>query len=73
MKYNKDIKRETIDGTKKSKYEIRSSSLPNDTNLANEMFRKGYKCFQIVPWFFSDGSCGGYTYWFETIVDWDSL
>ena len=51
----------------REKYKIISSSTPNNINLANRMLSEGYKLFNIVPHFFSDGGCMGYTYWFEDI------
>ena len=51
----------------KEKYIIRNSSLPDDTDLANDMLGRGYKITMIIPRFFGDGTCSGYTYWFEHI------
>ena len=51
----------------KEKYIIRSSSLPDDTDLAKNMLGRGYKIIMIIPRFFGDGTCAGYTYWFESI------
>lgn len=53
----------------REKYKINSSSIPDDTDLAEYMSLNGYKLIQIVPRFFSDGTCAGYTYWFEDILE----
>ena len=51
----------------KEKYIIRNSSLPDDTDLAYNMLEIGYKIIVVIPRFFGDGTCAGYTYWFEYI------
>ena len=33
------------------------------------MVLKGYKLINVVPRFFSDGRCAGYTYWFIDISE----
>lgn len=38
-----------------------------DVELVETMFCQGYQLTHIVPRFFSDGSCSGYTYWFERL------
>ena len=53
---------------KKDRYKTSSSIIPNDTDMANEMLKNGYKLIQIVPRFFNDGGWSGYTYWFEKIL-----
>lgn len=48
----------------REKYKIVSSPKPNDIDLANSMLSKGYELINVVPRFFNDGVCSGYTYWF---------
>lgn len=43
------------------------SSIPDDINLVEIMFRQGYRLTHIVPRFYNDGSPLGYTYWFERL------
>ena len=49
----------------RDKYIVMDSSFPDDTKLVGKMLLTGYKMIQIVPRFFADGNCAGYTYWFE--------
>lgn len=51
----------------RDKYIVMDSSFPDDTNLVGKMLSTGYKMIQIVPKFFGDGNCAGYTYWFEDV------
>lgn len=48
----------------REKYKIFSSSIPDNIDLANGMLSEGYKLINVVPRFFRDGTCAGYTYWF---------
>lgn len=48
------------------KYKTINRINSNDIKLAQEMLSKGYKLIQIVPRYFLDGLCCGYTYWFES-------
>lgn len=49
----------------REKYKIFTSPIPDDIDFANSMLSKGYNLLNVVPRFFSDGTCAGYTYWFE--------
>jgi hypothetical protein len=73
MSNNNDINRhgcyQKLYKNMREKYKINSSSIPDDTDLAEYMSLSGYKLIQIVPRFFSDGTCAGYTYWFEDILE----
>lgn len=51
----------------RDKYIVMDSSFPDDTKLVGKMLSTGYKMIQIVPRFFADGNCAGYTYWFEDV------
>jgi hypothetical protein len=51
------------------KYKTAKSKLPDNISLVNEFLSKGYKLINVVPRFFSDGTCAGYTYWFESISE----
>lgn len=53
----------------REKFNIISRPIPDDTDLAEYMSMSGYKLIQIVPRFFCDGTCSGYTYWFEDILE----
>ena len=45
----------------------KNSRTADDISLVEIMFWEGYQLTHIVPLFFNDGSCSGYTYWFESI------
>lgn len=45
----------------------KNSRNPDDISLVEVMFCQGYQLTHIVPIFFNDGSCYGYTYWFESL------
>jgi hypothetical protein len=45
----------------------KSRPTQDDINLVEIMFCQGYKLTHIVPIVFPDGSCSGYTYWFESL------
>lgn len=45
----------------------KNSPIPDDISLVEVIFCQGYQLTHIVPRFFSDGSCSGYTYWFESL------
>lgn len=55
------------------KYKTINRIKSDDIKLTQEMLSKGYKLIQIVPRYFVDGLCSGYTYWFESIQDLDNI
>jgi len=53
----------------REKYKIFTSSIPDNIDLANGMLLEGYKLLNVIPRFFSDGTCSGYTYWFIDVSE----
>ena len=53
----------------REKYKIFKRNIPDDIDFANSMLSKGYELINVVPRFFSDGTCAGYTYWFVDVSE----
>ena len=51
----------------REKYKIFKRHIPDDIDFANSMLSKEYELINVVPQFFSDGTCAGYSYWFVDI------
>lgn len=52
----------------REKYKIFKRLIPDDIDFAKYMLSDGYKLINVVPQFFSDGTCAGYTYWFIDVI-----